>query len=790
MIRPEMNRPIPSRAAVRPILRKIGLWSAQAAALFLLSRARMAGETPIFAPACFAAGVMSGWNAPAMLLGGAIGSLSGGRSALDLLPAISCGGAYALLLLFRAFRRFLPDVRGMDDFLCAMAAGVPLLIPALMLSGGIPYNLLTAVLGAAASALLAPALLSGLSVAPSRRLLMPEEQLSLSLFLMLLLIGLRAAPLIGETLSLAAAAFLTLVLSGAGAGMGALAGIAAGTALTLGGSGPFVGSTLGLCGLIAGCVRRAPRIASCLALLIGNLLTVTWGLGFTVGAMEIPPLLAAGAVYCLIPAGRLERLRGWIHPVCPQADAENMAVRLRRKAGRRLGELSEIFGELADGYGEKTALPGEQDLMASLRHALCGGCEGYADCWTGDTQRAGRLMCRMAAEALGGKGVTPVSELPPDLIRHCRRSGQIDRRVGPLLARLAQDRLDGLKRGEARGLMGRQFREAQRLLDSLATQMKSEVCMNREYAAMAAAALDRAGIRARNVTAVLDDRLEIVCSLKDGVWNAKSAQYVAGLLSDGLGIPFSPVLNRGRVPGECELRLQQAPALTASVGTACCAAEAGTVCGDSSIACVLPDGRLLAAISDGMGCGERAAQESARCISLLRKFVLAGIDRDAALTAVNSLLMLGGGEDMYATADLCVIDLYSGAAAFSKLGACRSFILGEKGLREIPGGRLPLGILDRVEPASARTEVHPGDLVVMISDGIADELKEGETEALRAFLPEIRRMKPEAAAGSVLRWAKERHEGKARDDMTVVAARILARRIRTGRENKDFGGRK
>lgn len=455
-----------------------------------------------------------------------------------------------------------------------------------------------------------------------------------------------------------------------------------------------------------------------------------------------------------------------------------MAVRMRRKAGRRLGEISEVFGELADGYGEKTVLPTEQQLIGELRQALCEGCEGYAACWQGDSAQAGRLMCRMAAEALTGQEITHARDLPPDLIRHCRRSGQIDRRVLPRMTELAQERRSELKRGEARSLMGRQFREAQRMLDALSTQMKGEICLNREYAELAHAALDRAGIRAKEVMAVLDDRLEIVCILRDGIWNAQSAQHVASLLTDELGIPFSPVLSRGRAAGECELRLQQAPALTAAIGTANSAAEAGQPCGDSHIAQVLADGRLIAAISDGMGHGEQAARESRKCISLLRKFVSAGLDRDAALNAVNSILMMRSGEDMFATADLCVADLYSGVATFSKLGACRSFILRERGIQQIEGGRLPLGILDRVEPAAERVEVHPGDLMVMVSDGVADELKEGQMAALRKMLPRVRHMKPDQAAREILTWAQARDAGKEKDDMTVVAVRILARKIR------------
>ncbi len=781
MLKPEFRRSASVPDSFRPLAGQAAALIGQALTLALLSRARLLGELSPFAPACLSAGLVNGWSAWAMLVGCAAGSLSSGTEAPDLLPLICCAIGLALHGLLRLLRRQLPQssfLHGSGDFLSAAVSGLSMLIPGLCVSGGIPYNLMTASLSAVVSALIAPALSGGMGVRLYRRRLMPEEQLSLSLLLMIALIGLRAAPYAGRFLSLAAACLLTLTGSGVGSGMGAMFGLAAGAALTLSGSDPFVGSTLGLCGLLAGCVRKLPRPAAALTLLMGNLLTITWGLGYTVGALDVPPALTAGLIYCLIPAAPLQRLRGWMQPTLPRVDPEALSVRLRQRAGKRLGEISEIFGELADGYGEQVALPGEQSLISEMRHALCDGCESYADCWLGEQPQAGRLMCRMAAQALSGQDVTPTRDLPPDLIRHCRRSGQIDRRVLPVLTNHAEVRRNLLRRGEAKGLMARQFREAQRILDSLATQLGSAVCLNREYADLAYAALDRAGIRAQEVTAMIDERIEIVCALKDGVWNARSAQHVAALLSDEMGVPFSPVLKSGRAPGECELRLRQAPALTALTGTACAASEEGLPCGDSHLTQLLPDGRLIAAISDGMGHGEAAEAESRRCISLLRKFVSAGIDRDAALTAVNSLLLMRSGEDMYATADLCVIDLYSGVASFSKLGACRSLILGENGMRQIPGGRLPLGVLDQVEPACVRAEVHPGDLLVMFSDGVADEMKDGQPDELAVQLRKLRRMKPEAAAQAILSWAQSRDEGRERDDMTVVAVRILARKIR------------
>ncbi len=774
MIKPALRR---ARPTFRPVYSAFARRLLPAFLMLCVSHASLLGELNPFAPALMAAALTNGVSGWALLTGAAAGALTGGMGAVSLLPAASCLLVFAVHFTLRPMRRAFPVLGEMDDFLTGMNAACSLLIPSLCLSGGISYNLITAGLSSMIAALLAPALVSGMGVRISRRLLMPEEQLSLSLLLMILLAGLRSLPYCGFFLAPLLSALIILIFSGTGAAMGALSGLAAGTALTLSGSDPFTGATLALMGLLAGCARTLPRFAACLALLAGNLLTVSWGLGYTVGHTPYPPLIAGCLVYCLLPMKIIRRLRRWILPSAPHAAQEGMAARLRKNAALRLSGVSEVFGELADGYSEKPLLPTEQQLIASLRGALCEGCEGYAECWQGDRSEAGRLMCRMAAEALTGRAVTHARELPPDLLRHCRRSGRIDRAVLPLLSDLARTRISEVRRGEARSLMSRQFREAQRILDALSTGLKSDLFVSRDYASLARAALDKAGLRVSEVIALVEDRLELVCVMRDQTWNEERARRAARLLSEETGIPFSPVLSRGRVPGECELRLRQAPALTAAFGAACLPAKEGEPCGDSHLIRLLPDGRLIAALSDGMGQGAEAARESRRCISLIRKFVSAGLEKDAALGAVNSLLLMKSGADMFATADLCVVDLYSGSASFTKLGACRSFLMYGRSIREIAGGRLPLGVLDRVEPASEKTEVQPGDMIIMMTDGIADELKEGQIEPLRALLPRLRRLPPQDAADAILAHALRR-EGE-KDDMTVLAVRILARKLRS-----------
>ena len=68
---------------------------------------------------------------------------------------------------------------------------------------------------------------------------------------------------------------------------------------------------------------------------------------------------------------------------------------------------------------------------------------------------------------------------------------------------------------------------------------------------------------------------------------------------------------------------------------------------------------------------------------------------------MNALLLNRGGEDMFATVDLLILDLSTGEAELVKLAACPTLILRDGALRRVEGGRLPLGILEKVQPGAS-----------------------------------------------------------------------------------------
>ena len=126
----------------------------------------------------------------------------------------------------------------------------------------------------------------------------------------------------------------------------------------------------------------------------------------------------------------------------------------------------------------------------------------------------------------------------------------------------------------------------------------------------------------------------------------------------------------------------------------------------------------MLALSDGMGFGARAAEESSAVISLMENFMEAGFDQNITIKTINSILMLRSRDEMFATADLCVIDLVGGQAEFIKIGGVPSFIRRDRQVDIIRQPAQPKGILEEVQMENITVPVQDEDMIVMVTDGI------------------------------------------------------------------------
>ena len=239
------------------------------------------------------------------------------------------------------------------------------------------------------------------------------------------------------------------------------------------------------------------------------------------------------------------------------------------------------------------------------------------------------------------------------------------------------------------------------------------------------------------------------------------------LVSTACGVPMRACVREGMLSTQAVF--EQAPALMLEVGAATRSRSGEEVAGDSYVSRTLPGGRHILALSDGMGSGVNAMQESYAALRLMVESLRAGYTRAQALDVVNALMLMCTGREMYATMDLCVCDLHTGETAFEKLGACASYVVRDGEVRAIGADTLPVGVLPDVESKSLRMTLRPGDVVILLTDGVAGAYPGGE-EALRAAIARLYWLHPQAVGEKLI--GECLLAGEARDDMAVLCARV------------------
>ncbi|MBR5289242.1 MAG: SpoIIE family protein phosphatase [Clostridia bacterium] len=278
-------------------------------------------------------------------------------------------------------------------------------------------------------------------------------------------------------------------------------------------------------------------------------------------------------------------------------------------------------------------------------------------------------------------------------------------------------------------------------------------------------ALVRAGLDDVRVAYALQNggRMEVLLLKGEAVAPAS----LTPLVSRACGRAMRPGTREGLL--STQALFEQTPPLMLEIGAALRSRSGEEVAGDGYASRALPGGRHMLALSDGMGSGENAMQQSHAALTLMVESLKAGYTRPQALELVNALMLMCTGREMFATMDLCVVDLHTGEAAFEKLGACASYVVRSGEVRAIGADTLPVGMLDHVDVRSLRMTLEPGDVVVMLSDGVFLGFPGGE-DALCKVIEGLAWLHPQAIGERLIAQAID--GGEAADDMAVLCARI------------------
>ena len=214
--------------------------------------------------------------------------------------------------------------------------------------------------------------------------------------------------------------------------------------------------------------------------------------------------------------------------------------------------------------------------------------------------------------------------------------------------------------------------------------------------------------------------------------------------------------------------------LKITVATANMPQKGSSTSGDCSLRLKMDDGKILLALSDGMGSGKEANKASASVIKMIKKMMNAGFEKEAATELINNTISMKSQNETFATLDISIFDLYTGTLEVLKNYACPTYIKRGKEVKTIHAISLPTGILSNIDSIVFDTNIQSGDIVVMCTDGIIEANKEAlnKEESFKCFLEEMKTDNVKKMADIILQEAIDQDYGTPKDDMSVIVAKI------------------
>lgn len=618
-----------------------------------------------------------------------------------------------------------------------------------------------------------------------------EETLSLLLLAGGALAGLASVeqPFLREgVLPAVSAFFLLLAARREGIGGGAAAGVFLGFLFLLcGGTGMPFFIALSLGGMLAGCVQALGRLASAAAMVFAPVIFLFYIDTEPLQPMWIGGLIAGAAAFSLFPADLLEKLAGGFWETESPADRY---TKMKELTEEKLMGFSRAFEALSKTFvleGERRDKGEIAGLVDTIADRVCQDCGMAHYCWEEELYRT-YGMTFSALSFCDGRGQVGLEQMPEYFKKDCTRPEAFLKAVNEVYTGYRRDCQWTSRLTECRELVGEQLSAVGGILKTLSGEMEPECVFLEGLAETLTAVLRKNGFRPKKVLVTEEKngrgrqvRLTLAACGGKGLCRSQ----VLPLVKKTLGCPMAL---REDSPGichcdaeerSCTLQFWEEPPFCLTMAAAVSPAEEGMPVGDAAAFFDTDCGNALMALSDGMGTGEKAARESHTAIELLEQFTQAGFGRELAVKMINSALLLRRGEESYATLDICGVDLYNGKAEFIKLGATASYISRGGRVISLRTASLPAGILKQISLEKNEMQLKDGDMIFLVTDGVADALGGEEKTAawLRKALAEHPMANPQDAAEHILNGAKKERRNGRTDDMTVVAGRFWRKRL-------------
>jgi stage II sporulation protein E len=603
-----------------------------------------------------------------------------------------------------------------------------------------------------------------------------EQIISLAVILGIAIYGLPKIEITGFSLITTASLFFVLFLGYKyGAGYGALAGAACGIILAIDSSQMNQIGYMCMVGIIAGTFRELGRFITTTMYASGVLLLGDLYQNSQFDLSLVGALASSAVLFLLLPKNLMIK-------VSAHREGENEDIFVRQNiqniAKGKLRDFSESFQNLSDTFNsiaeKKTALDkyDKNKVFDEISEHLCKDCTNCNLCWKSNFYETYQGAYRII-EVVEKNGTIALHEVPSEFAGRCIYLDHFLSETRRILE-LAKLNLTWHNRmAESREAIAGQLSEVANIIDDFSLDLYKTAETTEEMKKRLIYQLKSNHIMVKRV-AVFDKRnekQEIYMTARTEKGLCITTKEAASLVSSAFGKRMRPGDGCKNVMTKDydTFVFVEDTEYKVITGMAKMTKEGARISGDN-FSFIYPDSStVIMTLSDGMGSGEAACEESESVVELLEQFMEAGFKKESAIKLINSILVLKSEEQTFSTIDMSIINLFTGSCDIIKIGASSTFIKREGWVETIQSQTLPAGIINQMDYDVLNTKLKDGDFIIMVTDGVVDCIPGEEKEKfLEEFISDLTMNNPGEIANAVLNQALELNHWVPKDDMTVL----------------------
>ena len=601
----------------------------------------------------------------------------------------------------------------------------------------------------------------------SKMYISPEEVVSLSLLVAFSIIGMGDIGLFGVSVRgvLATVLILTASILG-GSTLGATSGVIVGLGFMISNvvSALYMG-VYSFAGLVSGAFNKLNKYISIIGYLLSWIIIYSYTSGITSNLSQIIDIAIGCLIVSLIPKSFFSKMEKLVKTKVDSNEAVyEYITRSKNITSSKLMNIQRVYNELANTFDkvrERDKIIDQRDvatIIDMIHNDECKYCSMQRICWESKFNYTYNLIYEMIEKIEDGE----ISErdIPDKFRKECMKPEIIIKVANYYYKMYALDYDWNMKLCETRNVISKQIRDISKSIESISKSLDQDIMLNLDKEKEIFDELQRNNIIVDKVNYIQENNedFKITIEMKNCRDGCLCDEKLLKIISDFVGESLDIQKIGCQCLGEnCKVILTKAEKFKVVTEVATMSRDGHIFCGDNYTFMEIYEGKYMMAISDGMGKGKKAYDESSVTIDILENMMEAKIDKEIVINTINNMLLLKSSEEIFSTLDLGIIDLKKGRLETVKMGACSTYISRENKDRH-------------------NVKIKDGDFIIMVSDGIVDAGKNNDfgENWLIYFLKKLTTANPKEIANQILDRALELQLGDVEDDMTVLVTKVTS----------------